>query len=105
MGSRLEVRFLKVRSIVESYMRVFFICHICIVSYGGWVGNEAGGPGLPILGGKVPKTRARTPTLYTTFVDVELLSLRPMVVSSLNHDPLRTRLTQQVLDNAEDPLN
>ena len=47
-------------------MRVFFICHICIVSYGGWVENEAGGPGLPILGGKVPKTRARTPTLYTT---------------------------------------
>ena len=44
MGSRLEVRFLKLRSIVEFHTRVFFICHICMVSYGGWVGNEAGGP-------------------------------------------------------------
>ena len=40
----LKVVMSEVRSIVEFYTRVFFICHICMVSYGGWVENEAGGP-------------------------------------------------------------
>ena len=39
----LKVVMSEVRSIVESYTRVSFICHICMVSYGSWVGNEAGG--------------------------------------------------------------
>ena len=45
MGFRLKVRLLKLRSMLESYMRVLFVVS-ALFSYGGWIGNEVGGPGL-----------------------------------------------------------